>query len=311
MSVFSTPAFLETLAELYYPGREAAVEVCRVDGLALRLLVLDGHEVVTAAPYYDFPLPLETPWLGAARPVRYVPRTVLRTTTVEERPPTGPGQHASPYVEWGRFADHAAFEAMVGRRIGNLLPDSRRRRHKLERDLGPLRFTFDDARPEVFDACVRWKSAQYRETGVPDLFARPQNVELFRRLRGRGVAVLSSLYAGDRLVAAHLGGLAEGRHAWWVPAYDPGLARYSPGRLMLHELLRESHALGHREFDFLIGDEAYKFHYATHSRLIGPLGTPPLRDRVLGALRARTRSALEGHPALLGAAKSVKRHLFS
>lgn len=307
MSVFSTPAFLETLAELYYPGRAAAVEACRLEGRTLRLLVLDGHEVVTTAPFYDFPQPLEAPWPGPARALRYLPRAVLQTTTVEQRPAPGPGQHPSPYVEWGRFADHAAFEALVGQRLGNLLPDSRRRQRKLERDLGPLRFTFDDQRPEVFDACVRWKSAQYRETGLPDLFARPQNVELFRRLRRRGVAVLSSLFAGDRLVAAHLGGLADGRHAWWVPAYDPALAGYSPGRLMLHEILRESHARGHREFDFLIGDEAYKFHYATHSRLIGPLGTPPLADRVLTSLRTKTRAALEGHPALLSAARTVKR----
>ena len=311
MSVFSTPAFLETVAELYHPGRAAAVEVCRIDGLALRMLVLDGHEVVTSAPFYDYPQPLEAPGTGQARPLRYVPRTVLRTTTVEQRPELLPGQHPSPYVDWSRFADHATFEAMVGQRIGNLLPDSRRRQRKLERDLGPLRFIFDDARDETFETCVRWKSAQYRETGLPDMFAQPRNVELFRRLRDRGVVVLSSLSAGDRLVAAHLGGMAEGRHAWWVPAYDPELAGYSPGRLMLHEILRESHARGHREFDFLIGDEAYKFHYATHSRLIGPLGTPPLRDRVLTSLRSKTRSALEGHPALLNAARSMKRHLFS
>ena len=310
MSVYSTPAFLETLAELYYPGRAAAVEVCGLGDLAVRLLVLDGHEVVTRAPYYDFPLPLEAPWTGPVRSLRYLPRAVLRTTTVEDRPAPGPGQHPSPYVAWSRFADHAAFESMVGQRIGNLLPDSRRRQRKLERDLGPVRFTFDDERPEAFDSCVRWKSAQYRETGLPDLFAEPRNVELFRRLRQRGVVVLSSLCAGERLVAAHLGGLADARLAWWVPAYDPVLAGYSPGRLMLHELLRESHARGHREFDFLIGDEAYKYHYATHSRLIGPLGTPPLRDRLLGTLTSKTKAALEGHPALMSAARTMKRHLF-
>ena len=310
MSVFSTTAYLETLAELGFPGRAAAVEVCRVEGVALRLLVLDGHEVVTTAPYYDFPLPLETPWTGPARPLRYVPRTVLQTTTVEARPAPSPGRHPSPYVDWSAFAGHAAFEAMVTGRIGNLLPDSRRRLRKLERDLGPLRFEFDDPRPEAFDACVRWKSAQYRETGVEDLFARPENVELFRRLRRRGVVVLSSLSAGETLVATHLGGLADGRHSWWVPSYDPALAKYSPGRLMLHEILRESHARGHREFDFLIGDEAYKFHYATHSRLIGPLGTPPLGERVLDGLKTTTRAALAAHPTLLSAARSVKHRLF-
>src|SRR5207247_3960145 len=42
------------------------------------------------------------------------------------------------------------------------------------------------------------------------------------------------------------------------------------------EILRESHVRGYAEFDFLIGGELYKWHYATQTRVIGPLGTPPL-----------------------------------
>ena len=132
--------------------------------------------------------------------------------------------------------------------------------------------SYDDQRPEAFELCIRWKAAQYLASGYENLFAREACVKLFRRLRERGVLVVASLSAGDRIVAAHLGTLHAQRQTWWVPAYDVELARYSPGRLLLEAALQESQARKHLEFDFLIGDEGYKYLYATHERVIGPVG---------------------------------------
>lgn len=82
------------------------------------------------------------------------------------------------------------------------------------------------------------------------------------------------------LLPAHLGGLADGRLYWWVPASDAALTHYSPGRLLLEDLLQASHARLHAEFDVHIGDDAYTFHSATHSRVIGPVGVPPLGEQL-------------------------------
>lgn len=309
MNLFSTDAFLETAAELFHPGRTHSIEVCRVGGQLLRLLVLDDGEVMERAPYYDFPQPLEGPHAGPLRELAYFPRTVVATTTVEARVPEAKGYQPAPYIDWKRFPAWTDFEAFVGARIGNLFPDSRRRRKKLVRDLGELRFVFDDERPQVFDACVKWKSAQYVASGLPDLFAVPANVQLFRALRARRAVVVSSLSAGETLLAVHFGGLADNRHYWWVPAYDVAYAKYSPGRLLLEDILQASHALGHAEFDFLIGDEAYKFHYATHNRVIGPVGVPPLKAQVLAEAKARAKQVLERSPRALELAKRLKKRL--
>lgn len=309
MNLFSTDAFLETAAELFHPGRTHSIEVCRVGGVLLRLLVLDDEEVMQRAPYYDFPQPLEGPHQGPLRELAYFPRTVVATTTVEARVPEAKGFQPSPFIDWKRFPAWPDFEAFVGARIGNLFPDSRRKRKKAARDLGDLRFVFDDDRPHVFDACIRWKSAQYVASGLPDLFAVPANVELFRRLKARRAVVVSSLSAGDTLLAVHLGGLADNRHSWWVPAYDVAHAKYSPGRLLLEDILQASHALGHAEFDFLIGDEAYKFHYATHNRVVGPVGVPPLKEQLLAEAKARAKAALERYPRALEWARQAKRRL--
>lgn len=309
MNLFSTDAFLETAAELFHPGRTHSIEVCRVGGLLLRLLVLDDEEVMLRAPYYDFPQPLDGPYAGPVRELPYFPRTVVATTTAEARVPEAKGYQPAPYIDWTRFKAWPEFEAFVGQRIGNLFPDSRRRRKKLVRDLGELRFVFDDDRPHVFDACVKWKSAQYVASGLTDLFADARNVELFRQLKARRALVVSSLSAGDTLLAVHFGGLADNRHYWWVPAYDVAYAKYSPGRLMLEDIMQASHALGHAEFDFLIGDEAYKFHYATHNRVIGPVGVPPLKDQLYAEAKKRAKAVLEKNPRALELAKTLKKRL--
>lgn len=310
MNVFTTPAYLETAGALFFPHRRRTIELCRVEGRLLRLLVLDGHEVVRQMPYYDFPQPLDGAPDGPVRELTYFPRTVLRTTTVEERTTPEPeGQQPSPYVDWARFPDFAAWEAMTRRRTAKSFGDPARQRRKLERDLGPLRFTFDDARPEVFDACIRWKSAQYRATGLEDGFARPESVELFRRLRARGVVAVSSLFAGSTLLAAHLGSVTSRRLGWWIPAYDPDLRRYAPGRLLLLELLRASAERQDVEFDFLIGDEAYKFLFATHNRVIGPVGTPPLVEQVWAQTQRRAKALLAKAPRAYALARQLKRRL--
>ncbi|MHB8878029.1 MAG: GNAT family N-acetyltransferase [Myxococcaceae bacterium] len=307
MNLFSTDLFLRTLAEVRYPGRRHELGLYRVGGRVFRLLAVDG-EPVTEAPFLDFFQPLEGGTAGPVRDLAYLPRAVLETTPAEERT-RAPLHSPSPYVDWTQFADWPAFEGSVSARIGNLLPDSARRTRKLVRDLGPLRFLLQDPRPEVFERCLSWKSAQYRASGLPDLFADGANVRLFRELARKGAVLVTSLSAGDTLLAVHLAGFADNRLYWWVPAYDPGQAKYSPGRLLLLESLRESQRRGHAEFDFLIGDEGYKWHFATHNRAIGELGNPPLSQWLKRQAARRLTSALEPYPAALEAARAVKRRL--
>jgi hypothetical protein len=309
MNIFSTDAYLTTLAEVYFPGKPHSIELYRCEGKVFRLLSVDGQIISTWA-FLDFVQPLDSAE-GPAQELGYLPKAVLRTTRAEDRPAVGeaPEVLPSPFVDWKLFATWADFENVVKARIGNLFPDSRRKRKKLERDLGPVRFVFDDERPEVFERCVRWKSSQYVATGLKDMFADPLNVEMFRQLHQKKVVVVSSLSAGDTLVAVHFGGLADNRHYWWVPAYDPAQSKYSPGRLMLEAILEESYRAKHSEFDFLIGDEAYKWHYATHNREVGGLGTTPLKLRLRKEAKKQIKQALARYPRLLAAASEWKRRL--
>lgn len=303
MNIFSTDAYLDALAEVHFPRRRTAIEHVRVGGEVFRVLSADGQPVVSA-PFMDFLSPLRPASTLEAHSIDYLPRAVLSTRAVTGRPATFPeGVLPSPYIDFSLYASFQELRARMGNRYG----DSRRSRKKIERELGALTFTFDDPRASTFDACIAWKSAQYRQTGLTDMFAAAANVSMFHALRARGLVVVSSLAAGDTLLAVHIGGLADERLYWWVPAYDPALAKFSPGRLLLEDLVEESHRRRHHEFDFLIGDEAYKWQYATHNRMVGPFGRPPLALRLQRAAKRGLKRALSIDPRLLAAAVSLKQ----
>ena len=309
MNIFTTDAFLETAGALFYPERKRAIEVCRLEGRRLRLLVLDGDEVVGRMPFYDFPQPMADAKGPVDREIFYLPRTVLETVSVEGRKPEAQGLQPSPYVDWKRLPTWKDYEAAWKQSSVTRNQDGARQRRRLEKELGPVRFVLDDPRPEVFDACVHWKSAQYKATGLTDMFADPRNVALFRRLRERGVLLVSSLSAGDTLLAVHFGSSHDGRLGWWVPAYDAKFGKFSPGRLLLEELLAASFNRGDVEFDFLIGDEPYKFHYATHNRIIGPVGTPPLTEVFMKKAKAQAKALLEKSPRAMELARTLQKRI--
>jgi Acetyltransferase (GNAT) domain len=306
---FSQERYLTALAVVYFPGEPYSIGIYRTEGRLFRLLQARGKPI-TAWPFVDFFQPLEEAPGADVCNLRYLPKVALATTRADGiRPLASPGAlYPSPFIDWSLFPDWASFERMVKARIGNLFPDSRRRRKKVERDLGPLRFIFDDARDEPFVSCIRWKSAQWRSTGQIDGFAnKPQHVRMLRELKRRGLLTVSTLSAGETLLSVHLGAIADNRLYWWLPAYDPELARYSPGRLLLEDLLAESFARHHAEFDFLIGGEAYKWHYATHNRDIGPLGKPPLAAFLRHEAKMHIRRVLERNPRLFEAARALRR----
>jgi Acetyltransferase (GNAT) domain/Pentapeptide repeats (8 copies) len=304
---FSNESYLAAVADVYFPGQPYSINIFRTKGRLFRLLQVRGRPVTTP-PFMDFLEPVQAGPEADVHDLRYLPKVALATTRADGRQQSAIPRavQPSPFIDWSLFPDWASFERMVKARIGNLLPDSRRRRKKVERDLGPLRFIFDDPRDQPFKACMRWKSAQWRRTGGIDHFATdPRNVQLFRELKRRGLLAVSTLSAGQRLLSVHIGAVADNRLYWLVPAYDPELARYSPGRLLLEDLLAESFVLGHAEFDFLVGGEDYKWHYATHNREIGSLGKPSLALFLRHEAITHIRQLLEHNPRVLGVVRAL------
>jgi CelD/BcsL family acetyltransferase involved in cellulose biosynthesis len=91
--------------------------------------------------------------------------------------------------------------------------------------------------------------------------------------------------------------------------HDPALKKFSLGRQLLHSMLEEGQRQGHRQFDFSTGDEEYKWLYATHARLLGPIGVPPLKQRLIAQAAGPARKLLARYPNALKFARSLSRSL--
>jgi len=68
----------------------------------------------------------------------------------------------------------------------------------------------------------------------------------------------SVLRIGDTAVAWHLGFVDAGRLYYWVPTHDVSWSNYSPGKLLLAELVALGCKSGWREIHFLTGNHSYK-----------------------------------------------------
>jgi CelD/BcsL family acetyltransferase involved in cellulose biosynthesis len=175
-------------------------------------------------------------------------------------------QSRSPAIDLaGGFDAYLAKRRAAG---SQNVPQLRRKERRLAAALGPLRFEADTTDAVVFHQTLAWKSAQYRATGVRDAFAAPswalQVLSRVREHRDRAFAgIVSALYAGDRLVAGHVGMRAGGVWHYWFPAHDPAHAEFSPGSILLLRMIEHAAAIGMTRIDLGKGEARYKSRFMT------------------------------------------------
>ncbi len=146
--------------------------------------------------------------------------------------------------------------------------ESQRLMRKLTREVGPVRCVRSKS-SNAIALLVKWNAHQCTRTGFANLFDFDWTVELLRHLAEQAAGdfggILWELYAGDSLIAvnyvlrsAHVG------HGWFM-SFDWDFGRYSPGTILLHELLRECEELGITRFDLGKGSSQFKERMMTHS----------------------------------------------
>ncbi len=147
-----------------------------------------------------------------------------------------------------------------------------RKVRRLERDVGRLRFVPSTDDGGVLEAIIEWKRAQFRRIRVPDHLAAPWRRELVKRiaaLRSEDFSgMTSALYAGEHLLAAHLGIRSRSLLHGWLPVYNRSFQTYSPGIIMWAMLANEAPALGITRIDLAKGHEPYKDHLKTGDRIV-------------------------------------------
>jgi len=178
--------------------------------------------------------------------------------------------HESPYISLeDGFSGYCRNRAAAG---SSVVKRTYQKLRKLERRVGPLRFEFDAVDPGVLTELIYWKSQQYRAAGLVDLFEfKWVSALLHQLLQQRSEefsGVLTALYAGDHLVAALAGMRTVTVLHPWFPSYSPAFANYSPGSVLLIELIRHAADHGVQRIDLGRGEERYKRRFKTGATLV-------------------------------------------
>lgn len=147
------------------------------------------------------------------------------------------------------------------KRSSKTVAKQQQKTNKLIREIGPLRWDFDNRDRSLLTRVLDLKSAQYLRTNIFDKFSVGWIRQLMHELLESSGPVrgqLSLLWAGQELVAGHFG-LREGSLLhYWFPVYDPYYEIYSPGTALFVELVRCSADLGIDKIDYGYGDIPYK-----------------------------------------------------
>lgn len=191
---------------------------------------------------------------------------------------------------WSEYRD--------GRRKG-LMSDTRRKIRRLEekgeltyRECGTL-----ERGLQLLDQFARQKSQRFAATGATDILANGAVLEFYkevtRRLWDSGQVHISSLDLDHQPIATHFGFIAGQRYFYYMPSFDSTFSLYSPGRLIVFNLIENSFLKGLGEFDFMNGSEPYKYEWASDERPVYELRAftrSPLGLALYGAHEVRRRA---------------------
>ena len=214
------------------------------------------------------------------------------------------------------FADlsegYEAFAMDRSKSGSDLVKSVAQKARKMEREVAPMRFEAHVLDRQALALLYEWKAAQRARTNTVDVLSTPWMREIVERLiennTGTFGGLLSVLYAGDQVAAVHFGMRRETVWHYWFAAYNHELQRYSPGLIILLEMLKAAPALGIRTLTLGQGDEAYKLRFATGSTQLASGSVDcRLTRRLTNAIWYAARTASHRSSVVAALARSVKR----
>lgn len=146
----------------------------------------------------------------------------------------------------------------------------RRLSHQFEREVGPIRFEWGKPDTQTYEHLLDLKGRQFRQSGLVDLTTASQARKFLDAISKSEHAFLVGVWTGDRLVSAHFG-IRIGNHFHpWIAAYQPEWSAYSPGNLLLMNVLQHWNAIGLECYDLAAGHDHYKKYFSNASRTTRP-----------------------------------------
>lgn len=142
----------------------------------------------------------------------------------------------------------------------------RRLYRNVDRDFSESKFCWDDKTDASYERLLELKQQQFQRTGYHDVLQAPWTRALFDRLRtfegARLSAQLVTLFFDDQFAAAEFNLKSDRVMHGWVTAFEQDLGSYSPGNMLVQEMLEIMCAEELDLYDAGPGLDHYKRHYA-------------------------------------------------
>lgn len=171
---------------------------------------------------------------------------------------------------------------MKKQRRDQLFQASRRWR-QMEREFGSVTFSAHEPDQDLLDRLLTIKAAQWSRSGWNKRFESKWERDLTRGLIYTDEpdfgGILTVLRVGDRPAALHLGLRSNTVWHYWITAYESAFARYSPGLVMLCEMIKSAQSLGLKAIDLGKEDFLYKRRLMSYSVPLAE-GTVSIQSKV-------------------------------
>jgi CelD/BcsL family acetyltransferase involved in cellulose biosynthesis len=192
----------------------------------------------------------------------------------------------------------AGFDEYYKSRDKGLRQEIRTTENRL-RKMGGWQFAIGETkteRDEMFSRLVEFQLGRQERKAGMSVLADPAGQQFFRALLHRdGVnfsAQISALRIGSRTISTAYSLRCGDSFYYWIPSFDSTIRSVSLGKLHIKCLIEYCHQNGLKRFDFMGGDEPYKFQWANDSFPLfcyRSFRNPLMADAFAFAIRSRAR----------------------
>ncbi|MEM9412771.1 MAG: GNAT family N-acetyltransferase [Planctomycetota bacterium] len=171
----------------------------------------------------------------------------------------------------------------------------------LARNVGPVKFEFETFNANVVEQMIELKRKKYQKTKTFDILSVDWAANLLREIakmngeKFRGIT--SALWAGEKLIAAHVGMISDHILHYWFPSFDPHFNKYSPGLQLMLNTIKSAAKADIKRIDMSYGQSEFKDKFCNGSNYVnfGVVDNNRLRFEFLNA-RYQVRKKLKEIP---------------
>lgn len=167
----------------------------------------------------------------------------------------------------------SSLDALMQKLGRNFRYNLRRYMRKLQKDFGHIELKRYDQFASVAEAMnifFKLHQERWKAKGRPGALATQEVRDFFAEVAmlfaNKGWLALYFLTANDEPIAVQYCFEYEHKMYNWLPGFDPSYAKYRVGNLLTLDIIERSINRGLEEYDFMKGDEAYKFEWTNENR---------------------------------------------